>query len=670
MDVGSLFSAMRQHHELAAMSYIDLSRFLRYASLLKDDIIQPQPHTVSIMAAPDILPPSITNFLSDAVAISPESVDALWDITKDLAWVLPTVDEARADEETAFRLYGHQRGITSHTLYPPTKQCTNPECGAWQLGTVLKKEEQRQAVIFTHANGAHPACNLIVVECHTNYHNNYSVKDGIRTYYGGMPAYIQVAEHQFVQRELIMHWTDLMQIAVSATNCAHLYNIAQPRCDVHDNDDVIPWQFNSSLTTAKVWDSFTLLALLDDHDQRHVQLQVPHGGEQKDRYTTVMRERTERIIIHGHEELPHACDGCLRIFNMPDGTLARTEVVVTDGVTVGRPCCGVPRCKNPLENNRHRFCSVDPDHKKLETTCAVEGCDRPVTRDSKSGKYRKACDDPVHVKMEGANVESLRSGKSKTQRQKVAKLDNAMSSLDPPQLPADSTMALPIQDGDEWYEHDAQTGAVRSVRPAVMTSTGVLDTQPDPAVDCQSKDTPPKLKAIFRRQRTNNEQLVVRPCGVINGRGTMYHHEAVSNVLVMIEQLYSLPRARKPQHLIYDSNCNALREVLNRRIKFFDGMGMCVDAFHHKNKHKASDTFCRDRCDMKAYPELLDDDGKYYFNSSIAEQTNVWFGAFHNICREMTPVRYDFFLDEMIKQRNRVTVRTLHAQGRHPHPMS
>lgn len=240
-----------------------------------------------------------------------------------------------------------------------------------------------------------------------------------------------------------------------------MYNIAHSRCNVYDSNNNIPWQFNSSLTTAEVWDSFTLLALLDDHDQRHVQLQVPHRGEQKDRYTIMMRECTERIIIHGHEELPHACDGCLRIFSMPDGTLTRTEVVVTDGVTVGRPCCGVPRCKNPLENNRHRFCSVDPDHKALETMCAVEGCNCPVTCNSKSGKYRKACDDPLHVKMEGANVESSRSGKSKTQRQKVAKLDNAMSTLDPPQLTADSTMALPIQDGDEWYEHDAQTGAVR-----------------------------------------------------------------------------------------------------------------------------------------------------------------------------------------------------------------
>ncbi|KAG2117879.1 uncharacterized protein F5147DRAFT_566642, partial [Suillus discolor] len=101
------------------------------------------------------------------------------------------------------------------TLYPPTKLCTNPECGAWQVSTVLKKEEQHQAVIFTHANGAQPAwsVHLRCRECHTNYYHNYSVKDGIRTYYSEMPSYIQVAEHQFIQCELAMHWMDLMQIA-------------------------------------------------------------------------------------------------------------------------------------------------------------------------------------------------------------------------------------------------------------------------------------------------------------------------------------------------------------------------------------------------------------------------------------------------------------------------
>lgn len=137
----------------------------------------------------------------------------------------------------------------------------------------------------------------------------------------------------------------------------------------------------------------------------------------------------------------------------------------------------------------------------------------------------------------------------------------------------------------------------------------------------------------------------------------------------MIEQLYSLPRAHKPQHLIYDSNCNALREVQRRGLSFFQGMWMCVDAFHHRTKHKATDALCQEKCNMRAYPELLDDNGKYYFNSSVAEQTNVWFSAFHNICREMTPIKYDFFLDEMILRRNRVTVATLHTRGKRPyHP--
>lgn len=138
----------------------------------------------------------------------------------------------------------------------------------------------------------------------------------------------------------------------------------------------------------------------------------------------------------------------------------------------------------------------------------------------------------------------------------------------------------------------------------------------------------------------------------------------------MIEQIYSLPCARKPQHLIYDSNCNVLREVTSHRIQFFDSMGMCVDALHHKTKHKANDTLCQEHCNMRGYPELLHDNGKFYFNSSIAEQTNIWFSAFHNICWEMTPVWYDFFLDEMIIRRNRVTLATLHVQGKKPyHPL-
>lgn len=282
-----------------------------------------------------------------------------------------------------------------------------------------------------------------------------------------------------------------------------------------------------------MWDSFVLLALLDDHRRHGSHLRIPHNNDQKDRYTLAMRARNEYIITHGQDELPHACCGCMRVFRMPDGTSRCTEVVVTDGVTVGRPCCAVPHCKNPLESQRHRFCSADPSHKQRETMCAVEGCDIPVVHDSHTGKYRKACADPIHLKMEDMKAASTRSGKSKTQRMKTAKLNNALTSAG-----VDEDM-LPIQDLDEWYNHNPSTGNVRLVQATSTSSTGVTDCLPassDPISQipdtCQDKEESFKLKAMFFRQRTNNEQLFIRPCGVISGRGTMYHHEAVSNVLV------------------------------------------------------------------------------------------------------------------------------------------
>ena len=63
----------------------------------------------------------------------------------------------------------------------------------------------------------------------------------------------------------------------------------------------------------------------------------------------------------------------------------------------------------------------------------------------------------------------------------------------------------------------------------------------------------------------------------------------------------------------------------------------------------------------------MDDDGTgWWFNTSIAEQVNVWLGSYHSICREMLPVKYNFFLDEMIRLRNIVTVEGLEGKGLNP----
>ena len=94
---------------------------------------------------------------------------------------------------------------------------------------------------------------------------------------------------------------------------------------------------------------------------------------------------------------------------------------------------------------------------------------------------------------------------------------------------------------------------------------------------------------------------------------------------------------------------------------------MCVDVFHLRTKHKASNKFSCTRCDPKHYPKLINPDGSWYFNSSIAEQTNVWLSGYQAIIREMLPVKYNFFLDEMVMQCNRTLVAKMEKGGEAPH---
>ncbi|KIK91955.1 hypothetical protein PAXRUDRAFT_148350 [Paxillus rubicundulus Ve08.2h10] len=338
---------MQYHPKLTTMTYLNLHTFICCASHLKDDILQPQPHTVSVVIASAVLPPSITGFLAIIAGIS---VNPLWDIMLRSGSSGLGLGPERALEE--------QTCTVQCTLYPPVKKCINPECNAWQMSKVLKKEEQCAVIVFMLADSAHPAWS-VHLKCQgelqtviSHYKNppcilNSSVQ--ISTLYRGVPLYIQVAKHQFIQQELAMQCMYLMQVAVSATNCARLYDIAQS----HHQHGNMAWQFDSMLMTEQVWDSFTLLALLDDHNQFNLPLQVPHNSDQKDHFRQAMCTHTERIITHGQEELPHACDSCVWIFCMPDETVVKMEVVMMDGVTIGHPCCAVPQCKNPLDNNHH-----------------------------------------------------------------------------------------------------------------------------------------------------------------------------------------------------------------------------------------------------------------------------------------------------------------------------
>lgn len=102
--------------------------------------------------------------------------------------------------------------LASLTLYPPAHHCQNPHCSRINP---LKKAEARQVVVYTLSHGVVPAwaVHLYCPDCNTNYHNNYSVQQGMRTYYGDVPKYIQIGEHQFAERKLIGMWVSLMLLA-------------------------------------------------------------------------------------------------------------------------------------------------------------------------------------------------------------------------------------------------------------------------------------------------------------------------------------------------------------------------------------------------------------------------------------------------------------------------
>jgi len=131
-------------------------------------------------------------------------------------------------------------------------------------------------------------------------------------------------------------------------------------------------------------------------------------------------------------------------------------------------------------------------------------------------------------------------------------------------------------------------------------------------------------------------------------------------------------RASLPHVLWHDNSCRMLAMLNNDdeddpRKYHFEGCALPVDVFHFKSKHKESDIDCGRQCNPYMFTILRNEKGEWRFNSSAAEQTNAWFGGFQSMVREMQVDRYEFFLDEMIKQRNRLIIMQLRRRRQEPY---
>ncbi|KAJ7858208.1 hypothetical protein B0H14DRAFT_3135523, partial [Mycena olivaceomarginata] len=200
MALLAVLQLLDQHPHLQHIQVLQLLKFLRLAALLKQDIGLAQPARLELDAAPDHLPQSVSTFLADATGVGSDAVPNLWAVFRDEVWVMEREDESSLEE--TFRTHGWHLGITSLTVYPPTRTCTNAACP--RVGAALTRAEQRQVVVYSLAHGVRPAWSIHLscsrtylypipfvsvykyywdVDCRTNYHNNFSVHAGIQTYY-------------------------------------------------------------------------------------------------------------------------------------------------------------------------------------------------------------------------------------------------------------------------------------------------------------------------------------------------------------------------------------------------------------------------------------------------------------------------------------------------------
>ncbi|KAF7378197.1 hypothetical protein MSAN_00244300 [Mycena sanguinolenta] len=204
---------------------------------------------------------------------------------------------------------------------------------------------------------------------------------------------------------------------------------------------------------------------------------------------------------------------------------------------------------------------------------------------------------------------------------------------------------------------------------AEVTAEEVEEMDVPASGECEASKDPNgnrKLRALFGRRRTHNEQIFVRPCGMIVAHATFYGSESVSQTVDMLQKVFHVDGSM-PDIVIYDNNCTLYKYLVRNNIPLYESIGFPVDVFHWTCKHAKESIECSYHCNPTLFPELLGTDGKaWFFNSSIAEQTNVWLGGYHSILREMGSDRYDFFLDEMVMRKNRLTKTKLEAAGALP----
>ncbi|KAJ7578705.1 hypothetical protein C8J56DRAFT_1060151 [Mycena floridula] len=564
------------------------------------------------------LPSTTVLFLRSVLQLSQHDIQLCWLGFKDL---IPGLDGFnQTDQDDAFRLHGPTAGVGAEFLQPPITSCSDPKCNRY--GKALGERRVVESVLYTLRRGVLPVFShsLYCRGCFTRYYLNYSVTNADdpqaqRVYYktGTIPRFLHVTEKSFVEAELAVFFETQMAFQQYGKTLSGRFFISQLSSSA--SADSIARTYNACLGTnaanlpnpsslqgllpyETVYDAFFLHALLRDGIRNDLQLWVPHGGLQYNRWDQVLLQRNLRMAGTGQEVWGHACKKCMRVEKDENGNLGKKfqnvsscslifksvylSAAVIDGVKLGHTRCSFrPVCFNMLARSKDRFCEL---HRHLLLQCFIKDC----TADAEKGHI--SCTDPSHR----AEETKQQTSDNEAIFQLSARLTRLGTSAD-------------LRDDEERPEADTE-------------ETLVPETSP------KGPNAEAGPKGRMARLWTHNEELVVLCCGLILARATFYNSEGLAAVRDFLKVVYPPDhRGYLPTFLFYDNNCGLLEMLQSSGDDYFKGTAFLIDVFHASTHHKEGHDFCNRNCNPAGFPELFEfKDGKWRwkFNSTAAEQAN------------------------------------------------
>lgn len=174
---------------------------------------------------------------------------------------------------------------------------------------------------------------------------------------------------------------------------------------------------------------------------------------------------------------------------------------VMDGTTMGHTCCSVDAseagiCRIDLLTPKDRFC---PQHSDRKDKCFIKECQLPPEKKDKS----LACSTLAHRKRELELRRRTHKGMRELVSRYLRRPRDAREDGDRVNVVESRPSAA---EGSSTDSYQANVGTLLAAHKVLSTIIGRLN-----------------------RKWTHNEQLFVRPCGVIASRCTFYHVEGLES---------------------------------------------------------------------------------------------------------------------------------------------